>query len=480
VTDGVAGTAITTSDTYGLDTIACGTPTDCITAGGGPAGEQVLSFSSGTFGSPTVLSSVGGFTNGAVCPTKTQCYLTGTTASSPVGGLVLPVSAGVPGTPQIDIAQGELAGLSCVSADECVGVGEESSSDTGVIVTSAAPTPAPVVSSVAFSGSAYGETLTVKGANLGSWAPEASPISPTSCVTGKPSYDYAAGTLAFSDITGSWSAGAPGDCTGLVVKSWGNTKVVLSFGAAYVWPLLRNGDAYQLSLLGTTFSGTASLPAAAAPSITSVAIAGIGGSSPTVTVVGANLGSRVPLPNPLTPVNCVSGDTSHDYPAPELFFNEIQQGWTAGESGDCIGVEVASWTPTKVVFGFGADYPGDIALGDSIQVGLLDAVFTGTALSRPAPAVSKVTVSGTPTVPVVTITGKGFGPSAPSPEPSTPVNCVGGDTSFTYPVGQLSFSDTTQGWSAGQGGSCIGLVIASWSTTKVVYRFGADYPNVTP
>jgi hypothetical protein len=108
---------------------------------------------------------------------------------------------------------------------------------------------------------------------------------------------------------------------------------------------------------------------------------------------------------------------------------------------------------------------------------VLNAVFTGTASTTIPPAITSVKVTGTASAPSVTIAGSGFGASPPAPDPSTPITCVSGDTSYTYPAGQLAFSDTTQSWTAGETGDCVGLIVTSWSNTKVVYGFGADYPS---
>jgi hypothetical protein len=475
VSNGVAGTAVPVSSVGPLSVIACATATSCWAAGGT---SQVLPLTSGSPGTPVTVSGVNSY-NAATCPTTTQCYLAGN-LPSPGGGAVLPITSGVVGTPQTVLAPGSVQGISCVDAVDCVAVGYEPTSNTsvGVVITAAVQTPPATITSVAFSGSGYGETITVTGSNFGPWAPEASPPSPVSCTGGSPSYDYATGVLSFTDSTSGWSAGTPGSCTGLVVKSWSTTQVVFGFGTGYIWPLLASGDSYHVSVLGTSFSGTASIPPASAPKIKSVVLSGLGGSTPpTVTVHGAHLGTRIPIP--VGSAGCVSGDTSDIYPANELFFTDSSQGWTGGESGDCLGLSVKSWSATKVVFTFGPFYPnvGAIAVGDSIQVGVLNAVFTGTASTTTPPTITSVQVTGTASAPSVTIAGSGFGASPPAPDPSTPITCVSGDTSFTYPAGQLAFSDTTQSWTAGETGDCVGLIVTSWSNTKVVYGFGADYAN---
>jgi hypothetical protein len=91
------------------------------------------------------------------------------------------------------------------------------------------------------------------------------------------------------------------------------------------------------------------------------------------------------------------------------------------------------------------------------------------------PQIASVAFTGTPSSPTVTINGSNFG-SEPPPNPSTPLNCVPGDTSFDYGT-SLLFSDSTRGWTAGQTGDCIGLVVNSYTSTKIVYQFGADYAN---
>jgi hypothetical protein len=477
VSNGVAGTAVPDASVGGLSVIACATASSCWAAG---ATGQVLPITSGSPGSPVTVSGVNSY-NAATCPTTAQCYLTGN-LSSP-GGFVLPITSGVVGSPQTVLAPGFIQGISCVDSVDCVAVGSEpnGSSSVGVVITSAVQTPPAAITSVGFSGSGYGETITVNGSGFGLWAPEASPPSPVSCTGGSPSYDYATGVLSFTDTTSGWSAGTPGSCIGLVVKSWSTTQVVFGFGSGYIWPALANGDSYQVSVLGTPYSGTASIPSASGPTIKSVVLAGLGGSSPpTVTVNGAHLGTRIPIA--VGSPGCLSGDTSKIYPSSELFFADSSQGWTGGESGDCLGLSVTSWSAAKVVFTFGPFYAnlGAISVGDSIQVGVLNAVFTGTASTTIPPVIRSVIVTGTASAPLVTITGSGFGASRPAPDPSTPVSCVPGDTSYTYPAGQLAFTDSTWSWTAGQTGDCIGLVVTSWSNTKVVYGFGADYPNFHP
>ncbi|MDP9226263.1 MAG: hypothetical protein M3P18_20980 [Actinomycetota bacterium] len=68
-------------------------------------------------------------------------------------------------------------------------------------------------------------------------------------------------------------------------------------------------------------------------------------------------------------------------------------------------------------------------------------------------------------------------PSSAAPDP---LACVPGDTSSDYGASGLWFQDVTQGWTAGQSGDCIGLIVSSYTDTQIVYTFGADYPNFSP
>jgi hypothetical protein len=95
------------------------------------------------------------------------------------------------------------------------------------------------------------------------------------------------------------------------------------------------------------------------------------------------------------------------------------------------------------------------------------------------PKITAVQFTGTPTSPTVTITGSNFA-GIPPANPSSPLTCISGDTSFDYGPSGLWFKDATRGWTAGQTGDCIGLVVTSYTSTKIVYQFGADYPNFGP
>jgi hypothetical protein len=97
--------------------------------------------------------------------------------------------------------------------------------------------------------------------------------------------------------------------------------------------------------------------------------------------------------------------------------------------------------------------------------------------STPAPSISGVTLSGTPAAPTVTVTGSNFGSAAPT---ATPETCQAGDTGNDYGFGGLELQDVTESWGGGELGDCIGLLLTSWSSTKVVFTFGNEYANYGP
>jgi hypothetical protein len=477
ITSGVVGTAHVQTGLATLTTVACASATTCWA---GTDRGDVVPITSTAFGTPVPVTGVAYF-SASTCPTATQCYLMGNKGSTG-GASVVPVTAGVVGTAEGIVTKGYLYGITCIAADACLAVGEEYISGAGyegTLVKSAVPTPPPTLESVTFSGTGYGLTVKVKGTNFGPWAPEATPPARVDCTSGSPSYDYAAGVLSFTDTTEGWSAGTPGSCIGIVLDSWSNTAVTFGFGTGYAWPLLANGDEYQVTVLGASRSGTAKAMSSPAPKITSVLVSGTGSSTPpTLTVKGSDLGARVPLRDPSP--TCVTDDTSLVFPDDEVYVTDSTKGWTGGEYGDCLGLYVTEWSPTKVVLSFGpfySDLPA-LALDDSIEVGLLSSSWSGIASTTPAPTISSLEVTGSETKPVVTVTGKGFG-IKPSPDPSTPVTCGSGPASYTYPAGVLEFIDYGN-WTAGETGDCIGLIIKTWTTTKVSFTFGAGYGYFRP
>jgi hypothetical protein len=98
------------------------------------------------------------------------------------------------------------------------------------------------------------------------------------------------------------------------------------------------------------------------------------------------------------------------------------------------------------------------------------------------PSISTISFSGThgPGVasPTVTITGTHFGATAP-PGTSNNVTSCGTYTANGKVYGsKLYFTDNANfeaGYSNSSGADCIGIIVVSWSATKVVLKFGNSY-----
>jgi hypothetical protein len=103
--------------------------------------------------------------------------------------------------------------------------------------------------------------------------------------------------------------------------------------------------------------------------------------------------------------------------------------------------------------------------------GTASALFSFTV--EPPPAITSVTLSGNVSTPTVTLVGSGFGTKANLGPAGAAC-----DSGKTY-GSNLFLADTTEGWTAGKQGSCIGLIVSSYSNTKIVFTFGSDYNHVT-
>ncbi|MHB8657127.1 MAG: hypothetical protein ACYC91_04110 [Solirubrobacteraceae bacterium] len=144
---------------------------------------------------------------------------------------------------------------------------------------------APIIRSVATSGSVAAPEITVKGSGFGSRpAPDpanfAAELKPMGCpVVPAAKAGHLFGTLLyFTDLKAkrgtykNWTAGqfTPGssgffDCVGLVIDQWSSTKVRFHFGASYgkVFPgntyFFSNGDRFKVFVRGGAFAQTAKL-----------------------------------------------------------------------------------------------------------------------------------------------------------------------------------------------------------------------------
>ncbi len=135
---------------------------------------------------------------------------------------------------------------------------------------------------------------------------------------------------------------------------------------------------YHYRVVATTTTGSAISPdktfRTKGPQITSVTFAGPT-TNPTVTINGNNFGTEPTG----TPAGC--GATGDTYGTTGLWFSDETQSWTAGQSGDCIGLVVSSYTNTQIVYQFGSFYSGfnPLTSGDSYKLEVQGIAHTGTA-----------------------------------------------------------------------------------------------------
>jgi hypothetical protein len=140
--------------------------------------------------------------------------------------------------------------------------------------------------------------------------------------------------------------------------------------------------------------------------------------------------------------------------------------FTAGYTGNAIGLGVSSWTDTQIVLtsltgGYGTN-GWCIRPGDQLEVRVWNAgtsdgpavyplVATGTDTC--APVITSVSPIGSAQTQTITITGSGFGSHSP----------YNGDSNF------IALSDTTGNhFTAGYTGNAIGLDVSSWTNTQIV------------
>jgi hypothetical protein len=133
------------------------------------------------------------------------------------------------------------------------------------------------------------------------------------------------------------------------------------------------------------------------------------------------------------------------------------------------------WRPTAAVLA--------AATIAALAVATVPAVSASTARAAAArPSISSISFSGTqgPGVasPTITVTGTRFGATAPPGTSDNTTSCgtytANGDVygSKLYFTANAHFE---AGFSNSGGGDCIGIIVVSWSATKVVLKFGNSY-----
>jgi hypothetical protein len=113
---------------------------------------------------------------------------------------------------------------------------------------------------------------------------------------------------------------------------------------------------------------------------------------------------------------------------------------------------------------------------------LATVLSTAVAASASQPNITSVSFAGTagPGVasPTVTITGSGFGATAPKGTSDNTTSCGAYSANGKVYGAKLYFLDDANfeaGYSDSSGANCIGITVVSWSPGKVVLTFGNAY-----
>ena len=149
------------------------------------------------------------------------------------------------------------------------------------------------------------------------------------------------------------------------------------------------------------------------PTISGVAFTGSPG-FPTVTLSGSGFGSESDLGDPAA-AGCSA--TGTDFPAPSIALSD--NGWTAGQNGDCIGINIETYTDSSIVFTLGSGYAQagpytPLTDGDSFSMSVSGTTLNGTVhflrIRHPPTALGPPTPAPTRWAPIDTTTGGGGDP----------------------------------------------------------------------
>jgi hypothetical protein len=138
-------------------------------------------------------------------------------------------------------------------------------------------------------------------------------------------------------------------------------------------------------------------------------------------------------------------------------------------------ITVVSGTKLTAVVPDASSIAGNAVVTTDIRVtanGLESLVSTGDRFkfTLPHPVISSVVFTGNAMTPKVTLKGTGFGV-----KPTGTLPCGMKADGLDYGTSALRLEDTSNSFTAGQAGDCVGLVIASYSATSVVLTLGGYY-----
>jgi len=376
----------------------------------------------------------------------------------------------------------------------------------------------PVISSVSPISATRLQTITIQGSGFGN-------IQPQLLNLGDGSVDTVGGGITpiikiydEGSLKG-WEAGVQdgpttgSDSIGIILVSWIDTKIVLGgFGSALntndQWtlspgdPLLievqtANGQAtYSATVISSQSNQNHNSSSAGAPPIISsvslIAVTQV----QTITIQGSGFGNIQPQ---LLSLGDGSVDTVWDGSTPSIVVyderNELSAGaagnWSGFTNGppDLIGVVLVSWTNTQITLGgFGSGLGSQfswsqVLQGDVLQIQIQTvsgvATYNTIAVSSQSnqnhnsgsagapPIISSVSSIADTLLQTITIQGSGFGNVAPqtiSLGDGSVDTIDGGNT----PSMQIRDNSLINGWTAGYDGNGIGVILVSWSDTKIV------------
>ena len=212
----------------------------------------------------------------------------------------------------------------------------------------------------------------------------------------------------------------------------------------------------------------------------------------TITIQGSDFGNIQPQLLNLGDgsVDTVGGGTT---PIIKIYDEGSLKGWEAGvqdgptTGSDSIGIIVVSWSDTEIVLGgFGSALntnsqwtlsPGDpllIEVQTTNGQATFNTVVSGQSSQNPSsgstgvpPEISSVSTIADSLSQTITIQGSGFGNVAPQTVSlgDGSVDTIDGGST---PSMQIRDNSLINGWTAGYDGNGIGVILVSWSDTKIV------------
>jgi hypothetical protein len=347
-----------------LNGVFCTSANNCVAVGsyanGSGSDESLVESWNGTNWSVTSTPDPGSGGNtlyGVSCTSSSDCVAVGNDVDGSTQTLVESWNGtawSVASSPSPGSGDIELDGVSCTSSSTCVAVGYDTNG-SGVTQT--------LVES--WNGTAWSVASSPSPGSAANYLAGVSCTSANSCVA-VGLYAVERGLTLIESWNGTtWSmTHSPNpktidDGDGLAGVSCASTINCVAVGAytdtsGYGQTLIETGSSAPLIISGVKFTGSAT--------------------HPVVTISGTGFGSA---PSSV-PAGC--GATGKDYTDDSLYLQDLSTVWNAGMSGDCVGLNLISYTSTKIKFKLGSWYMAHtpaLASGDNFQVGVGGVTTTG-------------------------------------------------------------------------------------------------------